>query len=92
VQLDLPAVDEDLNAEPEQTPDVPVLYPEVEAEVPAAETRSGQDVPEESEAPREIKHVEEKLVVSEWPDPSKPTIVASLESEQEDDKDASANG
>ena len=92
VQLDLPAVDEDLNAAPEETPDVPVLYPEIESEVPAADTAAGPDVPEESEALPAIEDVEEQLVVSEWPDPREPAIVASLETEREDDKDASANG
>ena len=36
---------------------------------------------------------EEQLVVSEWPDPNKPTAITSLETrEADDDKDASANG
>ena len=40
-----------------------------------------------------IADVEEQLVVSEWPDPSKPAIITTLDAgEADDDKDASANG
>jgi segregation and condensation protein B len=92
VQLDLPAVDEDLAAMPEETADIPVLYPEIEAEVPEAETSIAEDVAEESEALRDIEDVEEQLVVSEWPDPGEPAIVASQETEEDEDKDASASG
>lgn len=92
VQLDLPAVDEDLSMAPAETADVPVLYPEIGVEAAEAETPIDEDLPEESEAVADIADVEEQLVVSEWPDPSKPTVVASLETGKEDDKDASANG
>jgi segregation and condensation protein B len=92
VQLDLPAVDEDLGAAPEETADIPVLYPEIEAEVLEAETSVGDDVAEGCDTLPEIEDVEEQLVVSEWPDPGKPTIVGSQETEEDDDKDASASG
>ena len=47
----------------------------------------------EEEPLPEIADVEEQLVVSEWPDPSEPSVIASLDSgEADDDKDASANG
>ena len=91
VQLDLPAVDEDLGAAAEETAHIPVLYPEIGAEDPEAETPVGEDVPEESETLPDVEDVEEQLVVSEWPDPGKPTVVASLEKDEED-QDASANG
>jgi hypothetical protein len=46
---------------------------------------------ETSEA--ELSEDEEQLVVSEWPDPNKPTAIASLETrEADDDEDVSANG
>ena len=49
---------------------------------------------EPEEALPEIADVEEQLVVSEWPDPNKPIVVASLHKDDtdDDDKDASANG
>jgi segregation and condensation protein B len=79
VQLNLPEVEEDASAAAEETTDVPILYPEVGAE----DSESAVEAPED----------EEQLVVSEWPDPNKPTAVASLETrEADDDKDASANG
>jgi segregation and condensation protein B len=92
VQLDLPAVDEDRAAAPEETADIPVLYPEIEAEVPGAEASVGEGVAGESESRPEFADVEEQLVVSEWPDPGKPAIVASQETEKDEDKDASASG
>ena len=79
VQLNLPEVEEDGSAGPEETADVPILYPEVGLEEPEAGEESSDD--------------EEQLVVSEWPDPNKPTAITSLETrEADDDKDASANG
>jgi segregation and condensation protein B len=79
VQLNLPEVEEDGSAGPEETADVPILYPEVGVEEPEAGEESSDD--------------EEQLVVSEWPDPNKPTAITSLETrEADDDKDASANG
>ena len=79
VQLNLPEVEEDVSAGPEETSDVPILYPEVGLEEPEAAEESPDD--------------EEQLVVSEWPDPNKPTAITSLETrEADDDKDASANG
>lgn len=79
VQLNLPEVEEDASAGPEETSDVPILYPEVGLEEPEAREESPDD--------------EEQLVVSEWPDPNKPTAITSLETrEADDDKDASANG
>ena len=92
VQLDLPAVDEDRGAAPEEAAVIPVLYPEIEAEVPEAETSVVEDLAGESETRPEIEDVEEQLVVSEWPDPGKPSIVASQETEEDEDKDASASG
>ncbi|HSM30008.1 MAG TPA: SMC-Scp complex subunit ScpB [Woeseiaceae bacterium] len=79
VQLNLPEVEEDVGTGPEETADVPILYPEVGVEAPDAGEESADD--------------DEQLVVSEWPDPNKPTAITSLETrEADDDKDASANG
>jgi segregation and condensation protein B len=84
VQLNLPEVEEDVSAAAEETADVPVLYPEVSAEDSAPHV-------ETSEA--ELSEDEEQLVVSEWPDPNKPSAIASLETrEADDDEDVSANG
>ena len=102
VQLNLPEVEEDMNAAPEATADVPVLYPEGGAEdVESAEPEESDATAEaaaeepsnEEEAAPEIADVEEQLVVSEWPDPNKPAVFASLDKgDPDDDKDASANG
>jgi segregation and condensation protein B len=103
VQLNLPEVEEEIGPLADATGNVPVLYPE---DVPAvdevaeaeAEETSAEAVTDEEEAARdeplpEIADVEEQLVVSEWPDPSKPAVFASLDSgDNDDDKDASANG
>jgi segregation and condensation protein B len=103
VQLNLPEVEEEIGPPADATGNVPVLYPE---DVPAvdevaeaeAEETSAEAVTDEEEAARdeplpEIADVEEQLVVSEWPDPSKPAVFASLDSgDNDDDKDASANG
>lgn len=79
VQLNLPAVEDDVSTGSEETADVPILYPEVGMEA--------------ADAGEEAADEEEQLVVSEWPDPNKPTAVTSLETrEADDDKDASANG
>lgn len=96
VQLNLPEVEDEAAGEPAATANVPVLYPEdvpgeadeLDASQPAAESET------EAEEPLpEIADVEEQLVVSEWPDPNKPTVIASLEpGESDDDKDASASG
>lgn len=91
IQLDLPAVDEEAAAAPEEPTDVPVLYSEDEAEAAVAEDSDSEEAPGDSEDLPDIEDAEEQLVVSEWPDPSEPTVVASLEAE-DDDKDASANG
>ena len=75
------------------TGDVPVLYPEVEAQEPQPEEPVSEVRPEPDELLPDIADVEEQLVVSEWPDPNKPAVIASLDSgESDDDKDASANG
>jgi hypothetical protein len=85
--------------------DVPVLYPENEEEAPTAweagsdeAAMTGEPGTEDGAEPREalpeIADIEEQLVVSEWPDPNKPIVVASLDRGEpdDDDKDASANG
>lgn len=88
VQLNLPEVEEPAGAEMDATADVPVLYPELEAEEPV-----GEELAEPDQLLPDIADVEEQLVVSEWPDPNKPTVIASLDTaEADDDKDASANG
>lgn len=46
---------------------------------------------EETEAPAEDTDVEE-LVVSEWPDPSDAKAITTLETREDDDRDASAGG
>jgi segregation and condensation protein B len=91
VQLNLPEVEEDAGAAAEETADVPILYPELGSEDPEPEVEASEAEAEASEA--EVPEEEEQLVVSEWPDPNKPTAIASLEThEADDDKDASANG
>jgi segregation and condensation protein B len=87
VQLNLPEVEEGETTETDVVGDVPVLYPEIDAEDgEAGEAESSDPSPAEPSAD------EEKLVVSEWPDPLSPRPVASLEvSEENDDKDVSAN-
>lgn len=93
VQLNLPEVEEAAGTATDVTSDVPVLYPEVGPEESAAEEHASGDLPDAEEPAPEIADVEEQLVVSEWPDPSKPAIIASLDTgEADDDKDASANG
>ena len=100
VQLNLPEVEEAAGEVRDPTADVPVLYPEVTAEdFPVEEEESpveepvDEDVSEPEEPLPEIADVEEQLVVSEWPDPSKPTVIASLETgDADDDEDASASG
>jgi segregation and condensation protein B len=93
VQLNLPEVEEDATASTDGTVDVPVLYPEQAEEAASAEEAGGEDVVEPEEALPQIADVEEQLVVSEWPDPNKPVVVASLDTgDNDDDKDASANG
>lgn len=93
VQLNLPEVEEELTPVTGATANVPVLYPEIEAEGSAVDEHANAEVPDEEEPLPEIADVEEQLVVSEWPDPSEPSVIASLESDEaDDDKDASANG
>jgi segregation and condensation protein B len=94
VQLNLPEVEEEAMLGADATADVPVLYPELGAEESDAAQEGSGDLPDVEEPLPEIADVEEQLVVSEWPDPSKPTIIASLDASEadEDDKDASANG
>jgi segregation and condensation protein B len=93
VQLDLPEVDDATVTVADPTSDVPVLYPDITAEEPRLE-EPVDEVASETEEPREdIADVEEQLVVSEWPDPSKPAVIASLDSgDIDDDEDASASG
>lgn len=103
VQLNLPQVDEDTGAPTDAIADVPVMYPEhasseaVSAD-PAAEEARAEALTEADERAEDkplsdIPDVEEQLVVSEWPDPSKPAVFASLDTgDNDDDKDASANG
>jgi segregation and condensation protein B len=96
VQLNLPEVEEEVGPPADATADVPVLYPDIDAEEPEAAEQASDELAEaeEEEALPEIADVEEQLVVSEWPDPSKPAVIASLDSGEPDDdgKDASANG
>lgn len=93
VQLNLPDVEEPAGVEMDATADVPVLYPEAQGEEPEADESVNEEVAETGELLPDIADVEEQLVVSEWPDPNKPTVIASLDpGEGEDDKDASANG
>ena len=88
VQLNLPEVEEEVGPPADATGNVPVLYPE---DVPAVDEVAEAEA--EDEPRHEIADVEEQLVVSEWPDPSKPAVFASLDSgDNDDDKDASANG
>jgi len=99
VQLNLPEVEDDVATADDVTVDVPVLYAEDDeeddAESAMADEAGADDVAEPEEALPEIADVEEQLVVSEWPDPNKPIVVASLdtgEAEDDNDKDASASG
>ena len=102
VQLNLPEVEEDATASSEGTMDVPVLYPENADEGASAGSADDElasvaaddeEAAEPEQALPEIADVEEQLVVSEWPDPNKPVVVASLDTgDNDDDKDASANG
>ncbi len=93
VQLNLPEVEEPAGVDIDATADVPVLYPEVEAEESQAREPADEEVQDAEELLPDIADVEEQLVVSEWPDPNKPAVIASLESgDADDDKDASANG
>jgi len=97
VQLNLPEVEDEAAREPELTANVPVLYPEDVPEDEAEEASAGEPAPEPETEPEEplpeIADVEEQLVVSEWPDPNKPSVIASLEpAAGDDDKDASASG
>ena len=94
VQLDLPEVEEPSGAVgTDPTADVPVLYPEIDVEELPADEPAAEEVPAPEEPLPDIADVEEQLVVSEWPDPNKPAVVASLDTgESDDDKDASANG
>ena len=97
VQLNLPEVEDQAAGEPEPTTNVPVLYPEDVPEDEPEESSAGEAAAETETEPEEplpeIADVEEQLVVSEWPDPNKPSVIASLEpAESDDDKDASASG
>lgn len=99
VQLNLPEVEDDAATTPDTVTDVPVLYPEIDvesaADVPADEVEIAAEndagAPElPAEEPAEF---DEELIVSEWPDPADARSVASLEMrDEDDDKDASANG
>ena len=93
VQLNLPEVEEEGAPTSEGTVDVPVLYAESADEAASADEADSEEVAEPEEALPENADVEEQLVVSEWPDPNKPVVVASLGTgHNDDDKDASANG
>ena len=87
VQLNLPEVEEGDTTDSDVVSDVPVLYPEIDAEDSASGLADADDP--RREPPSEDG---DELVVSEWPDPLAPTTVASIEvSEENDDKDVSAN-
>jgi segregation and condensation protein B len=99
VQLNLPEVEEDAAATPDAVTDVPVLYPEIDAE--SAPDEPPEDIPEDATDPaepavlvtEESGEFDEELIVSEWPDPADARSVASIEMlDDDDDKDASANG
>jgi segregation and condensation protein B len=93
VQLNLPEVDEQVTAASEGAVDVPVLQPASDEEEAPGEAGVNEDVAEPGEAFGEMTDGEEQLLVSEWPDPTKPTVVAAVGSgDTDDDKDASANG
>lgn len=98
VQLNLPEVEEEVAATPDTVTDVPVLYPEIDAESPADEASDepAEDAAEHAEPPvvvaDEPAEFDEELIVSKWPDPADATSVASIEMLDDDDKDASANG
>ena len=93
VQLDLPEVDEASVTAADPTSDVPILYPEITVEESLAEEPATEDASDADELLPEIADVEEQLVVSEWPDPSKPSVIASLDSgDADEDEDASASG
>ena len=93
VQLNLPEVEEEAVPTSEGTVDVPVLYAENADEAASADEADAEEVVEPEEALPENADVEEQLVVSEWPDPNKPVVVASPGTGHNgDDKDASANG
>ncbi len=98
VQLNLPEVEEEVAATPDTVTDVPVLYPEIDAESPAVEASDepAEDAAEHVEPPvvvaDEPAEFDEELIVSKWPDPADATSVASIEMLDDDDKDASANG
>ena len=93
VQLNLPEVEQEAVPTSEGTVDVPVLYAENADEAASADEADAEEVVEPEEALPENADVEEQLVVSEWPDPNKPVVVASPGTGHNgDDKDASANG
>jgi segregation and condensation protein B len=93
VQLNLPEVDEEVTAVSEGTVDVPVLYPERDDVVENAGEAGPEEVAQPEQALPENADVEEPFVVSEWPDPNKPVVAASLNiGDTDDDKDVSANG
>ncbi len=93
VQLNLPEVDAEVTAVSEGTVDVPVLYPEHDDVVENVGEVGAEKVAKPEQALPENADVEEPFVVSEWPDPNKPVVAASLNTgEKDDDKDVSANG
>ena len=93
VQLNLPEVEEEGAPTSEGTVDVPVLYAENADAGASADEADSEEIAEPEEALPEHADVEEQLVVSEWPDPNKPVVVASLDTgNDDDDKDVSANG
>jgi len=63
VQLNLPEVEEDTSEEHPVIPDIPVLYPEIGSdEVVVAD--------DSDESPPPVGDENDKLIVSEWPDPA----------------------
>ena len=60
IQLNLPEVEEDTSTDPPEAHDLPVLYPEVDADA----EDEGEEILDE------VAIDEEQLVVSEWPDPA----------------------
>jgi segregation and condensation protein B len=79
VQLNLPAVEEDTSSDERPAAnDLPVLYPEIpedsdeDVEELAANDKSApeDEIPGLLPVADEVRHGEEELIVSEWPDPA----------------------
>jgi len=91
VQLNLPEVgDDEMETGTGASQEVPVLYPEIDAVEAGAE--GDESGPGNADFGLPEEDIEE-LVVSEWPDPSDATEIASLETRPgKGDKDRSASG